>query len=59
VRYLTNDKKDTNLKEGDITDTQLSFLSMCKQFGWGTLEVEVKNGQPVMSYEIKRGHKHD
>lgn len=56
---MTNDKKDTNLKEGDITDTQLSFLSMCKQFGWGTLEVEVKNGQPVMSYEIKRGHKHD
>ncbi len=32
----------------DLSKAQIAFLEYCKEFGWGNLEVEVKNGQPVM-----------
>ena len=43
----------------EITKVQASFLEFCKEFGWGKIEVTVKNGEPVMSKEIVREHKHD
>jgi len=35
----------------ELTKAQLNFIEYCKKFGWGTLSVIVKNGQPVMIIE--------
>ena len=49
--------------EGDIviklTKAQTSFLAYCKSFGWGKLEVTVKNGEPVMISVIRQEVKLD
>ncbi len=42
-----------------LTKSQIAFLEFCKRFGWGKLEVTVKNGEPVMSRELEHDHKHD
>ena len=46
-------------KGKELSVAQLNFLDFCKEFGWGKLEVTVKNGEPVMSREIEHDHKHD
>ena len=43
----------------EVTEAGRRFLSYCKKFGWGKLEVTVKNGEPVMSRELEHDHKHD
>ena len=43
----------------ELTKAQKDFLEFCLEFGWGKLEVKVKNGQPVMSREVEHDHKHD
>ena len=47
------------VKEKELTKTQLVFLAYCLEFGWGKLEVTVKNGQPVMASPIKQDFKFD
>ena len=42
-----------------LSKVQKAFLEFCKEFGWGKLEVTVKNGEPVMSKELSKEHKHD
>lgn len=38
----------------ELTKPQIAFLEYCEKFGYGILEVEVKNGQPVMSGIVVR-----
>lgn len=35
-----------------VTDADLKFLAHCRQFGFGKLQVDVKNGQPVGSWPV-------
>jgi len=56
-KNLTNNNKGVILKE--ITETQADFLEFLEEFGWGKIEVTVKNGEPVMSKELVKEHKHD
>ena len=57
------DKKLMPLDEGDIviklTKAQMAFLAYCKSFGWGKLEVTVKNGEPVMLSQLRQEVKLD
>ena len=43
----------------ELTKAQLAFLEYCEKFGWGKIEVVVKNGQPVMVSPIKQETKLD
>ena len=43
----------------ELTIAQQNFLKYCKQFGWGKIEVTVKNGEPVMVSPIKHETKLD
>ena len=43
----------------ELTKAQLNFLKYCKEFGWGKIEVTVKNGEPVMVVEIRKETKLD
>jgi len=52
-------KESVSTKEIELTKAQSSFLEFCKKFGWGKLEVTVKNGEPVMSRELEHDYKHD
>lgn len=36
-----------------VTKPQRNFIDYCKEFGWGTVEVTIKDGQPVMVSPIK------
>ena len=42
-----------------LTKAQVTFLIYCKSFGWGKLEVTVKNGEPVMVSPIRQEVKLD
>lgn len=42
-----------------LSIAQQNFLIYCKQFGWGKIEVTVKNGEPVMVSPIKQETKLD
>ena len=42
-----------------LTTAQVKFLIYCKNFGWGKLEVTVKNGEPVMVSPIRQEVKLD
>jgi len=47
------------INKEELNKAQRCFLEFCEQFGWGKLEVTVKDGKPVMSREIEHDHKHD
>ena len=53
---MTNSKRRDSV---EITEAQKSFLAFCEEYGWGKLEVTIKNGQPVLSKELEHVHKHD
>lgn len=53
---MTNPNKCVSV---EITEAQKNFLEFCEKYGWGKLEVTIKNGQPVLSKELERVHKHD
>ena len=53
---MTNPEKSVSVQ---ISETQKKFLDFCEEFGWGKLEVTIKNGQPTFSKELERTHKHD
>ena len=46
-------------KTEDLTKAQKNFIEYCKKFGWGKVEVIVKDGQPVMVSPIKHETKLD
>ncbi len=48
-----------DLMESSLTKSQKAFLDYCKGFGWGKVEVTVKDGQPVMVVEIRKETKLD
>lgn len=56
---LTKPTNSVNLVTVELTKAQVKFLEFCKEFGWGKLEVQVKDGEPVMSRELEHDHKHD
>ncbi len=43
----------------ELTKAQRGFLQYCLKFGWGKLEVIIKDGQPVMVTPIKQDVKFD
>jgi hypothetical protein len=43
----------------ELSKAQLAFIEYCKRFGWGKLEVTVKNGEPVMVSPIRHETKLD
>ena len=45
--------------KGELSKAQGDFLRLCSEVGYGTLEVKVKDGQPVMSKVVEQWHKHD
>jgi len=49
---LTNNKKSITI---EISLAQKAFLDYCKEFGWGKLEITVKNGEPVMANIVVEG----
>ena len=52
---MTSSEKLVYNKE--LSKTQLNFLEYCEKFGWGKLEVTVKNGEPVLVTPIKQDFK--
>ena len=54
---MTNKRNCGNTENKELTKAQLNFLEYCEKFGWGTLEVTVKNGEPVMVSPIKQDFK--
>ena len=53
---LTRKKDCGNI---DLTKCEKDFLAFCQEFGWGKIEVTIKNGQPVMASPIKQDYKFD
>ena len=51
---MTKQNNDATLIEKELTQAQTKFLEYCKEFGYGNLEVEVKNGEPVMAGIVVR-----
>ena len=49
---MTNEYKHVRLTERELTKTQSEFLAFCEDFGWGKLEVSIKNGEPVMAAPV-------
>ncbi len=35
-----------------LTKAQKSFLEDCEKFGWGKIQVDIKDGQPVGWYPV-------
>ena len=56
---LTNSQKCANGKEASLTRPQQAFLVKCKEIGWGRLEVELKDGEPVMIHWVRQDIKLD
>ena len=56
---LTKVSESVTVESKELTKAQSNFLEYCKEFGWGTLEVKVKDGQPVMVVDIRRETKLD
>ena len=55
------DKSQNNsiIKITELTKSQRGFLEYCKNFGWGKVEVTVKNGEPVMVSVVRQETKLD
>jgi len=45
--------------KSDVSEAQADFLRLCEEVHYGTLEVKIKDGQPVMSKIIEQWRKHD
>jgi len=43
----------------ELTKAQSAFLKMCQEVNYGTLEVKIRDGQPVMTKILEQWHKHD
>lgn len=53
---MVENNKETPI---ELTPAQKNFITYCKKFGWGKLEITVKDGQPVMLSIIKQDIKLD
>ncbi len=56
---MTNNSKCDNIRIDTLTKAQLNFLEFCKEFGWGKVEVTIRDGEPVGSKELEKTHRHD
>ena len=54
---MTNNNNGGIVKE--ISKTQADFLEFCEEYGWGKLEVTIRDGEPVASKELEKTHRHD
>ncbi len=54
---MVEQKSITQTRE--LSKAQTDFLKLCSEVHYGTLEVKVKDGQPVMTKVIEQWHKHD
>jgi hypothetical protein len=43
----------------ELTKAQKNFIEYCKAFGWGKIEVTIKDGQPVMVSPVRQEVKLD
>lgn len=37
-----------------LTTPEKKFIMLAREYGWGTIEVEIRNGQPVMIAPVVR-----
>ena len=51
---MTNRDNGATLITVELSKAQMAFFEYCKEFGYGNLEVEVKNGEPVMAGIVVR-----
>ena len=49
---MTNPEKGTTINNKELSKAQLKFLQDCERFGWGKIQVEIKDGQPVGWYPV-------
>ena len=42
-----------------LSKAQKAFLDYCKEFGWGKLEVVIKNGEPTIARIVEQTVKFD
>jgi len=47
------------MEQMELTRPQTAFLEFCREFGWGTVEIKIKNGEPVMAKVISKEIKFD
>ena len=57
--YNLTTERECALVKGELTKPQRNFIEYCKKFGWGKLEVTVKDGEPVMVSPLKQDIKLD
>ena len=51
---LTNSEKGAYTNNKELSKTQLEFLAYCKRFGWGTMEIVIRNGEPVLARNLQK-----
>ena len=56
---MTSSDRSAITDNKELSKAHLSFIVFCKKFGWGKLEVTVKNGEPCMVSPIKQDFKMD
>lgn len=56
---MTTPKNSDIVKNKELTQTQLNFLAFCEKFGWGKLEVQIKNGEPTIAKIVEQTIKFD
>ncbi len=47
------------MEDKKLSKAQQNLIDYCLKFGWGKLEVTIKDGQPVMVVEIRKETKLD
>jgi hypothetical protein len=52
-------QSEGELSKDELSKAQQNFLKLCSEVRYGTIEVKLKDGQPVMSKVIEQWHKHD
>jgi len=56
--FVPRAQKDA--KEGkELSPCWLRFIALCKEIGWGRIEVRLKNGEPVMATILRQDIKLD
>ncbi len=53
------ENKSINKSKDELSKEEADFLRLCSEVNYGTLEVKVKDGHPVMSKVIEKWYKHD
>ena len=56
---MTNTEKCDLIEKEELTKAQKNFLDYCQKFGWGKLEITVKDGEPTIARIMEQTIKFD